>query len=138
MNREQVGASELENEIPPELDQALLDYFNISELEDGDYWIWGTIIDLIYDWRVSGWSYFFANKKCSKWESMGYTKKEWLTNKQEIFVRSLYHWIVYFSDIIQFLDLDNNERIITEYIKKRFPWEDWRWILAMRIARILR
>lgn len=105
-----------------ELNASLIYYFSCAP--DFDRWStpWEDISNLIQTGQRYEWMHNSTHRLISQ-----------LSEKQKKFVEALYALIVNHSDVLQFLELDDDEQIIADYIRREFPWRDGLWFFHDKV-----
>ncbi len=128
------------NAVPTQVKDAITRYLGIDSTDIDTRSVGSKIYNLILVGEKTEWEEAWISWSCeSFWNSNDYPLKnrfaeelclEW---RQKVFILSIYDWIVTFSDSLQFEMLTPEEKIIADYIRKRFPGRDWRWVFAKRV-----
>ena len=115
----------LEEAIEAEIDATLLLYFNLPL---------SFIVDLPTPWSEAAG--LIKIGKRDDW-IMDYQslKLENFTVRQRDLIAAIHNWIVNYSDSFRLMDLNDDEKIIADYIKNTFPWRQWLWLLPNKIVK---
>ncbi len=98
--------------IPTEdiINASLIYYFTVSPNFDEESTPEEEIANLIKTGTRRDWIYNYLDLLARQ-----------LTIEQQQFVQALYSWVTCHSDFLRFLELDEDEQVIADYIRNKFP-----------------
>jgi len=133
-----------EDTIPAQVKDAVTRYLDIDTIDVDTCSVGSEIYDLILIGKKNDWEEVWLSWSCEEtWNAYNFPSKtrfaeqlrlEW---RQKVFILSLYDWIVSFSDSLQFEIFTLEEKIIADYIRKKFPGRDWAWFFPRRVSEVM-